>query len=125
MDELCLSNEDIGKNRSSLRSFLRTTSGTYFPKFAERACFGVLKVKEREIVWLEIPFGGQTILSLDTQTIEKYLDKLEAKTTVGELLAVKAQAQGLKLVDIPEADEIYTREWALNTAAVTKLLLGD
>jgi len=31
----------------------------------------------------------------------------------------------LKLVDIPEADEIYTREWALNTAAVTKLLLGD
>ena len=87
--------------------------------------FGVLKVKEREIVWLEIPFGGQTILSLDTQTIEKYLDKLEAKTTVGALLAVKAQAQGLKLVDIPEADEIYTREWALNTAAVTKLLLGD
>lgn len=87
--------------------------------------FGVLKVKEREIVWLEIPFGGQTILSLDTQTIEKYLDKLEAKTTVGELLAVKAQAQGLKLVDIPEADEIYTRKWALNTAAVTKLLLGD
>ena len=39
VDELCLSNEDIGKNRSSLRSFLRTTSGTYFPKFAERACF--------------------------------------------------------------------------------------
>ena len=87
--------------------------------------FGVLKVKEREVVWLEIPFGGQTVLSLDTQTIEKYLDKLEAKTTVGELLAIKAQAQGLELTDTPEADEIYTREWALNTAAVTKLLLGD
>ena len=86
--------------------------------------FGVLKVKEREVVWLEIPFGGQTVLSLDTQTIEKYLDKLEAKTTVGELLAIKAQAQGLKLAT-PEADEVYTREWALNTAAVTKLLLGD
>ena len=120
MDELCLSNEDIGKNRSSLRSFLRTTSGTYFPKFAERACF-----RSSESERTGNPFGGQTILSLDTQTIEKYLDKLEAKTTVGELLAVKAQAQGLKLVDIPEADEIYTREWALNTAAVTKLLLGD
>ena len=87
--------------------------------------FGVLKVKEREVVWLEISFGGQTVLSLDTQTIEKYLDKLEAKTTVGELLAIKAQAQGLKLADTPEADEVYTREWALNTAAVTKLLLGD
>ena len=32
---------------------------------------------------------------------------------------------GLKLVDTAEADEVYTREWALNTAAVTKLLLGD
>ena len=80
----------------------------------------ILKLKD----WSSY-LDGQTILSLDTQTIEKYLDKLEAKTTVGELLAVKAQAQGLKLVDIPEADEIYTREWALNTAAVTKLLLGD
>lgn len=87
--------------------------------------FGVLKVKEREIVWLEVSFGGQTVLSLDTQAIEKYLDKLDAKTTVGELLAVKAQAQGLTLADTPEADEVYTREWALNTAAVTKLLLGD
>lgn len=87
--------------------------------------FGVLKVKEREIVWLEVPFGGQTVLSLDTQAIEKYLDKLDAKITVGELLAVKAQAQGLTVVDTPEADEVYTREWALNTAAVTKLLLGD
>jgi hypothetical protein len=38
---------------------------------------------------------------------------------------IKAQAQGLKLADTPEADEVYTREWALNTAAVTKLLLGD
>lgn len=87
--------------------------------------FGVLKVKEREIVWLEVSFGGQTVLSLDTQAIEKSLDKLDAKITVGELLAVKAQAQGLTLVDTPEADEVYTREWALNTAAVTKLLLGD
>lgn len=87
--------------------------------------FGVLKVKEREIVWLEIPFGGQTILSLDSKTIEQYLDKLEAKITIGELLTIKAQAQGLKLTDTPEADEVYTREWAMNSAAVTKLLLGD
>lgn len=86
--------------------------------------FGVLKVKEREIVWLEIPFEGQTVLSLDAQAIEKYLKKLDAKTSIGELLAIKARVQGLKLVDIPVADEVYTREWALNTAAVSKLLLG-
>ena len=86
---------------------MRTTSGTYFPKFAERACFRSSESERTGNCLAGIPFGGQTILSLDTQTIEKYLDKLEAKTTVGELLAVKAQAQGLKLVDIPEADEIY------------------
>ena len=87
--------------------------------------FGILKVKEREIVWLETPFGGQTVLSLEAETIEKYLEKLDAKTTIGELLAIKAQAQGLQLAETPEADEIYTREWAMNTAAVSKLLLGD
>ena len=87
--------------------------------------FGVLKVKEREIVWLEIPFGGQTILSMNAQTIEKYLDKLEAKTTIGELLAVKAEAQRLELMDTPEADEVYTYEWAMNSAAVSRLLIGE
>ena len=60
------------------------------------------------------------LLSLDTQAIEKYQNKLDAKTTVGELLAVNAQSQRLKLVDTPEADEVYIREWALNTAAVTR-----
>ena len=59
-------------------------------------------------------------ISLDTQAIEKYQNKLDAKTTVGELLAVNAQSQRLKLVDTPEADEVYIREWALNTAAVTR-----
>ena len=62
---------------------------------------------------------------ISSQTISRSFTFRTPKTTVGELLAVKAQAQGLKLVDIPEAAEIYTREWALNTAAVTKLLLGD
>ncbi|WP_252196150.1 hypothetical protein [Bacteroides caccae] len=57
---------------------------------------------------------------MDTQAIEKYQNKLDAKTTVGELLAVNAQSQRLKLVDTPEADEVYIREWALNTAAVTR-----
>ena len=87
--------------------------------------FGVLKVKEREIVWLEVPFGGQTIQALNTQTIEKYLDKLEAKTTIGELLAVKAHAQGMVLADTSEADEVYTCEWAMNSAAVSRLLIGE
>lgn len=87
--------------------------------------FGVLKVKDREIVWLEVSFGGQTVMDLDAQEIENYLTKLDAKITIGELLSIKAEAQGLQLTDAPEADEVYTLEWAMNTAAVTKLLLGD
>lgn len=70
-------------------------------------------------------FGGQTIQALNTQTIEKYLDKLEAKTTIGELLAVKAHAQGMVLADTSEADEVYTCEWAMNSAAVSRLLIGE
>ena len=125
MDELSLSDEGYQRRPEWHTTLLAFSIRYVFPKVCRKDLFsGVLKVKEREIVWLEIPFGGQTILSLDTQAVEKYLDKLDAKTTVGELLAVKAQAQGLKLVDAPEADEVYTREWALNTAAVTKLLLG-
>ncbi len=51
------------------------------------------------------------------------LKKLQAKMTIGQLLEVKAEAQGLLSVETPEADEVYTMDWALNTAAVTKLLI--
>ena len=30
------------------------------------------------------------------------------------------RSRRLKLVDTPEADEVYIREWTLNTAAVTR-----
>ena len=51
--------------------------------------------------------------------------KLESKLSVGELLAMKADAQHLAIVeDADEADEAYTYEWALNPAEVTKLLNG-
>lgn len=70
-------------------------------------------------------FVGQTVTTLNAQTIENYLDKLDAKTSMGELLAIKAKAQQLEIVDTPEADEVYTREWAMNSAAVSKLLIGE
>jgi hypothetical protein len=38
-------------------------------------------------------------------------------------LQIKAEAQQLKIMDTPEADEVYTTTWAQNTAAVTKLLI--
>ena len=85
--------------------------------------FGVLDVKQREIVWLEMPFLGQTLQSLNAEAIEAMLHRLQQKVTIGQLLTLKAQAQTLTLVDTPEqADEAYTLEWALDPAEVTRLI---
>ena len=85
--------------------------------------FGVLDVKQREIVWLEMPFLGQTLQSLNAEAIGALLHRLQQKVTIGQLLTLKAQAQTLTLVDTPEqADEAYTLEWALDPAEVTRLI---
>ncbi len=86
--------------------------------------FGVLDVRERQVIWLEMSFSGQVVQNLDVQGVEALLSKLQSKLNVGALLALKAEAQGLKRVDEPElADEVYDLKWAMNTAAVTKLLV--
>ena len=85
--------------------------------------FGVLDVAAREIYWLEMPFMGQTVHDLDLRTMEALLRKLQEKLSIGQLLDLKREAQGLILVDDPNtADEVYTYEWALNPAAVSVLL---
>ena len=87
--------------------------------------FGVLDVAKREIIWLEMPFMGQTIKGLDHKSVTALLNKLQSKLSVGELLDMKAKAQNLTLVErAEEADEAYTYEWALNPADVSKLLNG-
>jgi hypothetical protein len=85
--------------------------------------FGVLDVAAAEIVWMEIPFAGQLAQNLDLRNVQAMLAKLESKLTIGNLLALKAEAQGITLVETPEADEVYTAEWARNAAAVTQLLV--
>ena len=70
-----------------------------------------------------MPISRQTLRSAKSQDIEALLLKLERKLKIGELLKMKAEAQGLKLVDsVEQADESYTHEWALNPAEVSKLL---
>lgn len=91
---------------------------------AKGLVFGVLDVKASEIVWLEMPFGGQIVQDLGANNIETLLRKLANKTTIGQLLEIKAKAQNLQLLNIAEAEEIYTRKWASNTAAVTQLLVA-
>ena len=85
--------------------------------------FGVLDVSKREIVWLEQPFTDQTVMGADSTSVEIMLRRLKNKLKIGQLLDMKAQTQHLAVVENPEdADEVYTYEWALNPADVTKLL---
>ena len=85
--------------------------------------FGVLDVAAREIYWLEMPFMGQTVRDLDLKTMESLLKRLQEKLSIGQLLDLKREAQGLTLVDDKDkADEAYTYDWALDPAKVSMVL---
>ncbi|RPD41459.1 TerD family protein [Chitinophaga barathri] len=91
---------------------------------AKGLAFGVLDVRNRYIVWLEMPFDGQLVGDMNYTSVGNLLVKLNAKISIGQLLRIKAMAQQLEAVKTAEeADEIYTLQWAMNTATVTKLLL--
>lgn len=91
---------------------------------AKGLLFGVLDVARSTIIWMEQTFNGQIGANLDLKNVQAMLSKLEAKTTVGNILALKARAQGLTIVDRPSAaDEVYDSAWAMDTAAVTQLLI--
>ena len=71
-----------------------------------------------------MPFTSQTLRGASSESVEALLRKLASKASIGELLALKAKAQGLTPVEkADEADEAYTYEWALNPAEVSRLLL--
>lgn len=90
---------------------------------AKGLVFGVLDIARREIIWLEMPVSGQTLRSACREDIEALLKRLQRKLKIGELLRLKAEAQGLEILfDERQADESYTYEWALNPAEVSKLL---
>ena len=93
------------------------------PNLAKGLLFGLLDVQAREIIWLEMAFNGQTIGSLNIKNVKALLDKLSAKISIGELLLVKAKAQGLTEVAAPAiADEAYTAASALDTTLISSLL---
>jgi hypothetical protein len=92
-------------------------------KLTKGLVFGVLDVTAGEIIWLEMPFGGQVVRNLDFTAVKGMLKKLESKLSIGNLLMVKAEAQNLECVETPEADEVYDMTWAMNASAVTQLLI--
>ena len=88
--------------------------------------FGILFVESREIMWLEMPIEGQTVLSLRDGAVETFVEHFRRKIKVGEMLRLKAQAQGMTLVERPdEADERYDYAWAADPVAVAAVLLGN
>lgn len=90
---------------------------------AKGLVFGVLDVAKREIVWLEMTFGGQVVQGLDFKGVQALLAKLNSKLNIGSLLQLKAEAQGLTIINDENADEVYNAQWAMNAAAVTQLLI--
>lgn len=90
---------------------------------AKGLVFGVLDVAKREIVWLEMTFGGQVVQGLDFKGVQALLAKLNSKLNIGSLLQLKAKAQGLTITEDQNADEVYTAQWAMNPAVVTQLLV--
>jgi hypothetical protein len=90
---------------------------------AKGLVFGVLDVAKREIVWLEMTFGGQVVKGLDFKGVQALLAKLNSKLNIGSLLQLKAEAQNLTITDDEDADEVYNAQWAMNAAAVTQLLI--
>ena len=75
--------------------------------------FGVLDVEAKEIIWMELPFQGQVAQALSISGVNALLEKLNSKFTIGNLLKLKAEAQGLQMENDPTlADEVYDMQWA-------------
>lgn len=86
--------------------------------------FGVLDVKKREIIWLEMAFNGQVTQNMDMKTTLGLLDKMKNKLKIADVLKLKAEIQGLRIVTNTEfADEVYDVKWAMNVAEVNALIL--
>ena len=75
--------------------------------------FGVLDVEAKQIIWMELPFQGQVAQALSISGVNALLEKLNSKFTIGNLLKLKAEAQGLQIENDPTlADEVYDMQWA-------------
>jgi hypothetical protein len=84
--------------------------------------FGVLDVKQREIIWMELGFGGQVVQNMSSSMVETLIRKLDAKLKIGDLLEIKAVTQGLiKMNRAEDADEVYDLKWAYDFEKVNQL----
>ena len=116
-----ISKRGVAYNPTSVQHQVRIKGG-----LAKGMAFGILDVAARSILWLEMEFGGQIVQQMSTETVESFLQKLDAKLKIGNLLMLKAKCQAMNVVTDPAiADEVYDMKWACNSAAVNALILGD
>ena len=119
---MAISNETgVAYDPSTVQHIVRISEGN----LEKGLVFGVLDVAKREIIWLEMPFTAQFVGKLDTSALDSLLRRLAGKLKVGELLQLKARAQNLTIAEKEEdADPTlrFTYNWALDAAAVSKLL---
>lgn len=114
-----ISNRGVAYNPSDVQHQVRIRES-----MTKGLLFGMLDIAHREIVWLEMPFGGQVVQNLSFDNAKALLQKLDAKLKIGDLLKLKAAIQNLEVTqDKEKADEVYDMQWALNTAKVSQLFL--
>ncbi len=115
-----ISKKGVAYNPADVQHQIRMKGGN----MAKGLVFGILDIKKREIIWLEMSFGGQIVQKLDTAGVEALLNKLDAKLKIGALLKLKAEIQNLIIVDTPtDADDVYDTNWALDIGNINKLFL--
>ncbi|MEM9678817.1 MAG: hypothetical protein AAF901_00720 [Bacteroidota bacterium] len=86
--------------------------------------FGVFDIENREVIWLEMSFSGQLTQNLDLKGTEALLRKLDAKIKLGDVLQIRADALGQKVITVKgEADEVFDLNWATDSSKVAKVLL--
>ena len=85
--------------------------------------FGVLRVETHDILWLEMPFGGQIARNMDFKTLSTLMQKLQSRITIGQALELKAKAENATLSNKEDADTMFDYSWALDTAKVSQYLL--
>lgn len=120
-NDMTISEDGVAYDPSCVQHMVRVGD----ENLAKGIVFGVLDVNSSEIVWLEIPNSNQGLFRVNHKAVINFMLALELKTKIGEVLDIKADAQGLTRVDCPEeADEAYTCEWALDSAKVSQILFA-
>ena len=71
-----------------------------------------------------MPFSGQTVHDLDSQTIEALIKKVKTKISIGNVLKIKADSKSWEIAKEPNsADTIYDLSWAKKQENINSLFI--